>query len=102
MWPNPQETADLVTFAEEIFNGKLHFLCSDIILLHLKQFLDCWYFFIIFDYPIIFYPLSPGVHEKGNTHLNKPAAGSSFLTSEQTCLLTLSKTETSYFPRIKR
>ena len=28
MWPNPQETADLVTFAEEIFNGKLHFLCS--------------------------------------------------------------------------
>ena len=23
---NPQETADLVTFAEEIFNGKLHFL----------------------------------------------------------------------------
>ena len=28
MWPNPQETADLVTFAEEILNGKLHFLCS--------------------------------------------------------------------------
>ena len=28
MWPNPQETADLVTFAEEIFNGKLHFLYS--------------------------------------------------------------------------
>ena len=24
MWPNPQETADLVTFTEEIFNGKLH------------------------------------------------------------------------------
>ena len=24
MWPNP----DLVTFTEEIFNGKLHFLCS--------------------------------------------------------------------------
>ena len=23
MWPNPQETADLVTFTEEIFNGKL-------------------------------------------------------------------------------
>ena len=23
-----QETADLVTFAEEILNGKLHFLCS--------------------------------------------------------------------------
>ena len=24
----PQETADLVTFAEEILNGKLDFLCS--------------------------------------------------------------------------
>ena len=29
MRPNPQETADLVTFTEEILNGKLHFLCSD-------------------------------------------------------------------------
>ena len=29
MWPNPQETGDLVTFTEEIVNGKLHFLCSD-------------------------------------------------------------------------
>ena len=28
MWPNPQEIADLVTFTEEILNGKLHFLCS--------------------------------------------------------------------------
>ena len=28
MWPNPQETADLVTFTEENLNGKLHFLCS--------------------------------------------------------------------------
>ena len=28
MWRNPQETADLVTFTEEILNGKLHFLCS--------------------------------------------------------------------------
>ena len=25
MWPNPQETADLVTFSEEIRNGELHF-----------------------------------------------------------------------------
>ena len=24
-----EETADLVTFTEEILNGKLHFLCSD-------------------------------------------------------------------------
>ena len=29
MWPNPQETADLVIFTEEILNGKLHFLCSE-------------------------------------------------------------------------
>ena len=28
MWPNPQKTADLVTFTEEILNGKLTFLCS--------------------------------------------------------------------------
>ena len=27
MWPNPQETADLVVFTEEILNGKLQFLC---------------------------------------------------------------------------
>ena len=26
MWPNPQETADLATFTEEILIGKLHFL----------------------------------------------------------------------------
>ena len=25
MWPNPQETADLVTFTEEILNGKFSF-----------------------------------------------------------------------------
>ena len=25
MWPNPQEIPDLVTFIEEILNGKLHF-----------------------------------------------------------------------------
>ena len=30
MWPNPQDPEDLVTFPEEILNGKLHFLCSDI------------------------------------------------------------------------
>ena len=28
MWPNPQETANLVTFTKEIFKEKLHFLCS--------------------------------------------------------------------------
>ena len=29
MWPNPQETVDLVTFTEEILNAELHFLCID-------------------------------------------------------------------------
>ena len=28
MSPNPQETADLVTFTAEKLNGKLQFLCS--------------------------------------------------------------------------
>ena len=28
MRPNPQETVDLVTFPEEILNGKVQFLCS--------------------------------------------------------------------------
>ena len=28
MWPYPQFPADLVTFTEEIFNGKLEYLCS--------------------------------------------------------------------------
>ena len=31
MLPNPQFPADLVTFTEEILNGKLHFLCSVIL-----------------------------------------------------------------------
>ena len=29
MWPNPQETADLVTITEEILNGKLRFFCGE-------------------------------------------------------------------------
>ena len=29
MWPNPQETVDLVIFTEEMLNEKLHFVCSD-------------------------------------------------------------------------
>ena len=28
MWPDPQETTDLVIFTEEILNAKFHFLCS--------------------------------------------------------------------------
>ena len=29
MWPNPLETAGLITFTEKILNGKLHFLCGE-------------------------------------------------------------------------
>ena len=36
MWPNLQKTAELVTFTEEIFDGKLKFLCSES-LLNLKK-----------------------------------------------------------------
>ena len=34
MWPRPQFSADLVTFTEEILNGKLHFLHSACLLLY--------------------------------------------------------------------
>ena len=29
MWPNPQKSADLVTFTKENFHKKLHLLCSE-------------------------------------------------------------------------
>ena len=41
MWPNPQETADLVTFTEEILNGKVHFLWKQI----LEMISQKWSFF---------------------------------------------------------
>ena len=40
MWPNPQKTADLVTFTEEILNAKLHFFSSVYTLLLFWDF--CW------------------------------------------------------------
>ena len=33
MLQNPQETADLVSFTEEILNGKLHFCAVSVLLL---------------------------------------------------------------------
>ena len=38
MWPNPLETADLVTFTEEILNGKLYFLYSGRRFMFLTEF----------------------------------------------------------------
>ena len=32
MWPNPQFPVDFVTFTEEILNGKLQLLCSEVCL----------------------------------------------------------------------
>ena len=37
MSPNPQETADLVTFTEEILNGKHFFFCSVITFKHILK-----------------------------------------------------------------
>ena len=38
MRPNPQEIVDLVTFAKEIVNGKLHFFCAVLV----NCFLHLW------------------------------------------------------------
>ena len=41
MWPSTQETADSVKFNEEIPNGKLYFVCSDISETKIKRKTDC-------------------------------------------------------------
>ena len=60
MWPNPQESADLVTFTEEILNGKLHSLCSVCLILEVKcenHPLELRkIFFINLSYPTIYLP----------------------------------------------
>ena len=52
MWPNPQETADLVTFPEEFLNEKLHFsvqwksiesqwkseICENVVSIHCRKY----------------------------------------------------------------
>ena len=43
---NPQETADLATFTEEILNGKLYFLCSEYYMGFLEHILLFAYFHI--------------------------------------------------------
>ena len=49
MKPNPQETADLVTFIEEILNGKLHFLCSRLYVGRLSFSISPDYFLLLFN-----------------------------------------------------
>ena len=48
MWLNPQETADLVTFAEEILSGKLDFLysCSFFVPLNISSKSLCEFDFV--------------------------------------------------------
>ena len=49
MWPNPQFPGDLVTFTEEIVNGKLYFLCSEVVYrshgTRVETQAFCWIFF---------------------------------------------------------
>ena len=74
MWPNPQETGDLVTFTEEILNRKLHFLCS------VQQDLKClWkreqessHFCIIALIPSQSVPPNITFKPAGHWHLNEP------------------------------
>ena len=42
MWLNPQFPADLITFTEEILNGKLDFLCSAYSFQGFPQVLRIW------------------------------------------------------------
>ena len=43
MWTNPQFHAGMVTFTEEILDGKLHFLCSEPVA-NLGSDITVWYF----------------------------------------------------------
>ena len=55
MCPNPQETADLVTFTEQTLNEKLHFLCSADVINYTKgPFMDVVDFII--KTPIMTHP----------------------------------------------
>ena len=42
MWPNPQETADIVTFTGEILHGKLIFLYSVCSITKTEMGENCW------------------------------------------------------------
>ena len=46
MWPDPHEIAALVTFTEEIVNGKLHFLFSGVIFMCQSKTFTNDYFYL--------------------------------------------------------
>ena len=64
MWQNPQETGDLVTFTEEILNGKLYYLSSVI------QFISVVKFAITYSQPLSYRNQSIDwfLHDKGLRH----------------------------------
>ena len=65
MWSNPQETADLVTFTEEICSGKLHFSA---VFVDDGGFATAFFvFFLLFK---LFFNMWPRL--KGHAYLNKP------------------------------
>ena len=54
MCPNPQETADLVTFTEEILDVKLNFLCSVYITVYVAVMLQTsWHTAVTSSLPYI-------------------------------------------------
>ena len=79
MWPNPQESAGLVTFTEEIRNGKLHFFgavpwpSSDKLLVVSKGFLKLLNLFMLIKQKFIFFQKlgSGGFRQLDNSVLNK-------------------------------
>ena len=72
MWPNPQETVDLVTFNEEIFNGKFYFLCSLIKVCTFSNILFLYQKSKTFLYLEVINRLSPGnrgaFHNRGRSN----------------------------------
>ena len=61
MWPNPQETADLVTFTDEILNGKLYFFV---------QWVVQWMELLILGHIILHTPLDNNVCDGKHVQIN--------------------------------
>ena len=62
MWPNPKKTVDLVTFAEEILNGKLDFLCSVTAVKQITTSKTSKVSWVICNLPILFESLNKCSH----------------------------------------
>ena len=60
MRPDPYETADLVTFPEEIFNGKLHYMCSESAI-NIINLLLIIVFTTVYQYTLLIYETVYGI-----------------------------------------